>query len=488
MAISFNEIPSNIRKPLFYAEFDNSRAVQGLALENFKVLLMGQKLAAGSATANVPVLVTSADEGISKFGQGSMLHLMLKKFFANNKTTEVWCLPVADNGAGVQASGTLTVTGPATAAGTLQIYIAGQVVSVAVASGDAQNTIASAINTAIGLLPNLPVTSTVNTNVVTLTAKHKGLNGNYIDVRLNYSIDDVTPAGVSVAIVDMASGATNPVLTTAIANMGESKWNVIGFPWIDSTSLTAIETELLDRWGPVRQNDGFFLCAKDDTVGNLTTFGNGRNSKHGAVFGVKNYPNLPEEIASAAAGVIALSASIDPARPFQTLQLKEISAPAMADRFSWAESNTLMTDGVAQLEVGPGDVVQITRVVTMYQLNAFGVSDISYLDAETIFTLSYLRYSFKALMTSRYPRHKLAKDGTRFGPGQAVITPKVAKAEAIGIFRQWEERGLVEGIDQFKNDLIVEINGSDPNRLDMRLPPDLINQLKVLGIQIQFLL
>jgi phage tail sheath gpL-like len=488
MAISFNEIPSNIRKPLFYAEFDNSRAVQGLALENFKILVMGQKLSGGSATANTLVKVSAADEGIALFGQGSMLHRMLSKLFKNNKVQEVWCMPVADNGAGVTASGTLTVTGPSTAAGTLQLYIGGQNVSVAVASGDSANTIAAAINSAIGALADLPVTSTVLNAVVTVTAKHKGLNGNGIDMRLNYSIDDVTPAGVAVAIVDMSSGATNPVLTTAIANMGEEKWNVIAFPWTDATSLTAMETELLDRWGPIRQNDGFFVSAKDDTVGNLTTLGNGRNSKHGCIFGVENYPHPAEEIAAAAAGVMALSASIDPARPFQTLQLLGISAPAMSDRFSWAEANTLLTDGVAQLDVGPGDVVQITRVVTLYQLNAFGVSDISYLDAETIFTLSYLRYSFKALMTSRYPRHKLAKDGTRFGPGQAVITPKVAKAEAIGIFRQWEERGLVEGIDQFKNDLIVEINGSDPNRLDMRLPPDLINQLKVLGVQIQFLL
>jgi phage tail sheath gpL-like len=488
MAISFNEIPSNIRVPLFYAEFDNSRAVQGLALQVYKALIIGQKTSAGSATVEVPVLVTSADQAKSLFGVGSMLHRMFVKWFKNNKSTEVWAIPVADNGSGVAATGTFTVTGPATAAGTLSIYIGGQLVQVAVASGDAQNDIAAAINAAINAATDLPVTSGVSTNVVTVTAKNKGTNGNKIDLRLNYQVDEATPAGVSVAIVAMASGATNPVLTNLISAMGEEQYHIIANPYVDATSLTALEAELLDRWGPIRQNEGVAIAAASDTVGNLTTLGNSRNSKHSCIFGAYKYPTPPEEIAAAIAGVIALQGAIDPARPFQTLQLAGVLPPSEADRFVWSERNTLLFDGIASLNVGPGSVVQIERAITTYQLNAFAVPDISYLDVNVLLTLSYLRYSFKARMTSRYPRHKLAKDGTRFGPGQAVITPKVAKAECFNIFKEWELKGLVEGFDQFKNDLIVEINSSDPNRLDIRMSPDLINQLVVLGVQIQYLL
>jgi phage tail sheath gpL-like len=52
----------------------------------------------------------------------------------------------------------------------------------------------------------------------------------------------------------------------------------------------------------------------------------------------------------------------------------------------------------------------------------------------------------------------------------------------------WEDQGLVENIDQFKNDLICERNEGDPNRLDWMLPPDLVNQFRVGGVQIGFLL
>lgn len=488
MSISFNEIPDNIRVPLFYAEFDNSRAVQGLALQVYKALIIGQKTSAGSATAEVPVLVTSADQAKSLFGVGSMLHRMFVKWFKNNKSTEVWCIPVADNGAGVAATGTFTVTGPATAAGTLSVYIGGQLVQVAVASGDAQNDIATALSAAINLVTDLGVTAGVSTNVVTVTAKNKGTNGNKIDLRLNYQSDEALPAGVAVAVVAMASGATNPVLTNLISAMGDEQYHLIVNPYVDATSLTALEAELLDRWGALRQIEGVMVAAASDTVGNLTTLGNSRNSKHSVIFGAYKYPNPPEEVAAAVVGQVALAGGIDPARPFQTLQLSGILAPVESDRFNWSERNTLLFDGIASLVVGAGSVVQIERAITTYQLNAFSVADTSYLDLNTMLTLSYLRYSFKARMTSRYPRHKLAKDGTRFGPGQAVMTPKVAKAECFTIFEEWELKGLVEGFAQFKNDLIVEINASNPNRLDIRMSPDLINQLSVLGTQIQFLL
>ena len=83
-------------------------------------------------------------------------------------------------------------------------------------------------------------------------------------------------------------------------------------------------------------------------------------------------------------------------------------------------------------------------------------------------------------------RHKLATDGTRYGIGQPVVTPVVMKAEAVVKAREWEEIGLVENIDDFKANLIGERNISDPNRLDMLLPPDLVNQLRIVANKIQF--
>jgi phage tail sheath gpL-like len=131
-------------------------------------------------------------------------------------------------------------------------------------------------------------------------------------------------------------------------------------------------------------------------------------------------------------------------------------------------------------------VVQLDRIITTYQTNAAGAEDTAYLDATTMLTLLYFRYSWRVRLMTRYPRHKLASDGARFGPGQAVMTPALGRAEALFWFQEMEELGLAEGFDQFKQDLVVERNQANPNRLDVLLPPDLVNQLIVTASKVQF--
>jgi phage tail sheath gpL-like len=376
------------------------------------------------------------------------------------------------------------------AAGTVHLRIGGDVVDVAVASGEAANTIATAIGAAINAATDLPVTASVNpsTPVVTLTARNDGVAGNEIDVRYNYQWGEELPAGVTLAIVAMASGAQNPVLTSVIAAMGDTWFNVIAHPWTDATSLAALEAELSSRFGPLRMIDGWALCGSSAAYGTVSSLGDSRNSPHSSILRTGGMPSLPYEVAAAVAGVTALAAQADPARPFQTLAAPGALAPAEADRDTILERNLLLYDGVSTLAIGAGDVVQIERLITTYKTSAAGSPDTAYLDVTTMLTLMYLRYSFRARMLSRYPRHKLAADGTRFGSGQAVVTPKLAKAEAIAWFRQMEDLGLVEGFDQFKRDLVVERNALDPNRLDILIPPDLINQLIVTAAKIGFLL
>jgi phage tail sheath gpL-like len=49
-----------------------------------------------------------------------------------------------------------------------------------------------------------------------------------------------------------------------------------------------------------------------------------------------------------------------------------------------------------------------------------------------------------------------------------------------------ESLGLVENMDAFKHYLIVERDLNDPNRINVLLPPDLVNQLRILAMLVQF--
>lgn len=492
MPISFNQIPNGTRTPFAFAEFDSTRSAQGPAIQNYRAMLLGMKLAAGTFTADTAVKVTNEAQVIAGAGRGSQLHRMYQAFVASNRATEVWCGVLAENGGGVAATGTVTITGPATGAGTLSLYIGGRRVTVAVASGDTATTIATALVAAIGAtsgLKDYAVRASNVAGVVTLTAHHRGVEGNEIDVRMNYVDGDATPAGVAVAIVAMASGTLNPVLTTLIANLGDSQFHVIAHPYNDATSLSALEAELASRAGPMRMIDGFAITARNATLGTVSALGAGRNSPYSAIVrGAGDATPTPtSEIAAAVAGAVALSAQADPARPFQTLALPWVQAPAEIDRDSLSERDTLLKSGIATLKVVAG-AMQIERLISTYQTNSAGGADVAYLDATTPLTLSYLRFSWRQWITSRYPRHKLANDGVRVGAGQAIITPKIAKAEALAWFREMESLGLVEGFDQFKADLVVERNVSDVNRLDFLMPTDLVNFLAVSATKFQFLL
>ena len=487
--ISFNLVPADIKVPGQYLEIDNTKALKGLSGIPTKVLVIGQKLAAGTQAPLVPVLITRADQAKKFFGAGSQLSHMMEKFLKANSYTPVYAIAQADAEAGVAAAGSVTFTGPTTAAGTVNFYIGGRRVRFASPSGQTAAQAATALIAAITADTSLPVSAAidgVNTAKVILTAKNKGECANFIDLRFNYYADQVMPAGLTAAIVAMTGGSGNPDVTAVIDVIGDEWYTDIVVPYTDASNLSAIETELNDRFGPMKMIDGHMYTGLSDTLANLIAKGITRNSPHNSWMGSKKSPTPPYEWAAVLGAVCAYELKNDPARPVQTVALPGILPPAIADRFTLEERNQLLNNGVSTFRVGDDGTVYIERVVTTYRENAFGAADTSYLDIETLKTLTYLRYDIRTFIALQYPRYKLADDGTAFARGQNVVTPSVIRGSLIARFKLWEDQGLVENIDQFKEDLIVVRDPNDPNRVNALIPPDIINQLRVFAGLVQF--
>jgi phage tail sheath gpL-like len=489
MTISFNNVPANVRVPLFYAEIDNSQA--GYFSQPTRALLVGLKLSAGTATANVPVLIGKVDQARSLFGIGSMLARMVEIYRLNDPTGELWCLPVVDP-AGASATGTIVFTGPATAAGTLSVYIGAQRLQVAVASADTATAIGAAVAAAINADTTLPVTAAAVTGTVTLTARHVGILGNDILVQMNFrgaAGGEALPAGVGATVTAMASGTGTAVLTTAISNMGDTEFDFIITPLADTTTLDALKTLMNDstgRWAWNRQIYGHCYSAKRDTFANLQTLGVARNDQHVTLAGFETtVPSTAWDYAAAYGARNAVYIAADPARPTQTGELVGILPAPGASRFLMSERATLLNSGIATSYVG-GSAVRVERAITTYQKNVWNQADPSYLDSETMHTLAYIIRRLRARITTKYPRHKLANDGTRFGAGQAMVTPSVIRGEIASEYAALEDLGIAENAAAFAANLIVERNASDPNRLDVLLPPDLVNQLRVFAVLAQF--
>ena len=488
MSVSFSNIPSGIRVPLFYAELDNSQA--NTATSVLKTLLIGQ-MTSGKATALKPQLVSSSAQGEELFGRGSQLALMNAMYRENDTFGEVWCTPVADP-TGTKASATATVSGTPTEAGTINLYIGAVRVSVAVAVDDTATAIASAIASAVTANADLPVTAAAAAGVVTFNAKNAGLVGNDIQLAVNrqgYAAGEELPEGVSVALTAFSGGTGTPDLSGVVAAMGEEQYDVIACPFADAASLTALAEELNDksgRWSPMRQLYGHVFTVKRGSVSDLVSFGKSRNNQHETVLGIESaVASSCSEVLGAYAARAASALNNDPARPLQTLELIGVAAAQAGSRFNLSERQSLLTSGIAT-EYTQGGYMRIERAITTYQTNAFGSSDNSYLDVCALFTLAYILRDLKTVITSKYPRHKLASDGTHFGSGQAVVTPSIIRAELIAEYQKLEEKALVENLDAFKQKLIVERNADDPNRIDVLLPPDLVNQLRIFAVLAQF--
>ncbi|WKS99791.1 phage tail sheath subtilisin-like domain-containing protein [Gallibacterium salpingitidis] len=488
MAISYNGIPNAIRVPLAYIEFDNTQATSGTPAVLQKVLMLGQKLATGSAVAGQAVRILNVAQAKQLFGVGSQLARMVEVFKQHNSTLDLWVLPLEDKSSAAAATGKIKIVGTATAAGVLNLMIAGVSFKQSVAIGDTAATIASKVQKLIAANRDIVVTAEVDSSAedtINITCRHKGECGNEIDIRTNYYTGEVYPGGISAQITAMSGGSVNPDITAAISGFGAEWWNYIINPFTDAESLNALQVELVKRWGPMQQIDGLCFIAKNGTHATATTFAEQRNDYLFTALATNNVPQPAYEWATAYCAVAAGSLSIDPARPVQTLELN-LLPPAMSERWDLQARNTLLYSGLSTYTVNAGNVPQLETAITMYRKNSFGDMDESYLYIETIATLSYIRYAIRQRITSKYPRYKLADDGIRVAPGQKVVTPSVIRNELLALFTELEYIALVEDFETFQKTLIVERDPNNRCRINVLSGEDLVNQFRIYAHAIQY--
>jgi phage tail sheath gpL-like len=501
--ISFNNVPDTIRTPGAYIEIDNSRALKGLIANPHKVLILGQKhKTAGNASLKTLYTISRDNLADGYFGAGSNLARMCNIFKKNNQTTEIYAMALSGGTATASAvlhfSVALSHAAGVVSTNNEQIHllINGSRFDLALTSGWSVGLVNSALKALINANSNIPcVANTTAASALTLECVNSGEIGNYLNVMLNYYDGQSNPTCFkdSVLLSNFGVGGVG-VGSVSI----DDTWTVIEneqfqhiiVPWIDDTNLDLLETELEARYKPLKDKQGHAYAATKATYASATTQGNQRNSPFTTYIAANNSPTDPAEWAAALGGVASFNLNNDPGRPLQTLKLANVLPPALSNRFTQSERNLLLYDGISTFMVDSTGNVLLERIITTYQTNALGIPDPSYLDIETLFVLNEIRYQYKARMVSRFivTRQKLADDTFPAQPGMNVVRPKDVKAETIALFTLLQNKGLIENLEDFVKNLVVERNATDVNRVDVLLPPDLINQFRILAGLIQFIL
>jgi len=485
MTVMFNDIPGDLRVPLFYAEL-NSGGTPYKARS--RCLMMGQKLSSGRAAANEPVHIR--DSQLSQmFGAGSMIAAMGRAARLNAPMAEIWYLPLDDDASGVAATLAIPVSGaPVANPGTLALFINKVRIRIAVKISHSNADAATLLAAEINRTHHLPVTAAAVDDVVTLTARHKGGLGNTISVDLG-QMSEEGPLGHDLLTVGaMSGGSGDPYILSALASLGSEEYDWPAMPYSDAANLDAMREFLAARWGPMQQLYGHAVTVRRDNYSGFQTLGSTRNDAHVSIMPANKFRTSVWEEAAAISALFQQHLSHPPelSRPLQTIEMKGVAGPLnRSEVFDIQERNTLYWDGISGYHVRRDGTVCIDRLITTYQTNAWGDPDATYLDVNTIAQITYAVRFLRTEISRVHGRQALADDGPdelRIPRGTA--TPKRVRTTLLHAYDKLCADGVMENPDAFERALIVERDPNDANRLNIDMRVDHVNQLRIVAMSV----
>ena len=466
--ISFDTIPSSIRVPGRYIEFNTRNAVQGLPQNPQSVLLLAPMLDSGWQAPLEPVQLYSDDEAGDMFGRGSWAQLMVKQAFTNNPYLDLTVIGLPDHSAGVAASGSITLSGTVQTASSVDVSAGGTTVSVAAAAGQSAANIAAKLQTAVNDA-DLPVSATANGATLTLTAKSKGEIGN--EIRL---AADPGNSGLQLQTTAMANGAKNAEVQAALEKVAGKHYHIIVSPFSDDANAKALSVHIEQVSNAIEQRGCIGVLGWRGTMATGTAFTAKLNDGRITCAWYKGAAEANGLLAAGYAAVLA--AEEDPARPLNTLEIKGLAITPDAQWPLFNECNSALYNGLTPLTVVAGKV-QIMRAVSTYTKSATNTPDPSLLDITTIRTLDYVRRAVKERIALRFPRDKLSDR----------LLPKI-RSEILDVLLKMEQAEIIENAEANKAKLVVARSPQDANRVNALIPADVVNGLHVFAGRIDLIL
>jgi phage tail sheath gpL-like len=372
-----------------------------------------------SVVANVPERLLSAADAADKYGFGFQLHRLAIQVFQGSQGIETWAIPQAEVGDPAAASPGIDFTGTTiTQSGTVYLYIAGErVLNFTVAKDDVASDVATKCADAINALGNrnLPITAISATDVVNLTAKSKGEQGNLISIAFNLNPGETYPGGLATSIGSFGSGTSTPNIQDALDGLGTGDnaneifiTDLIHGYGQDTTTLDAISNY-------VGAGDDFIgLYAKtvarpfrslvgDVAIGSagltaLIAFTDLRKlDRANGVFAVPGSPNHPAEIAAQVMGHMARVNQTRAEESYIDKSLIGIYAGSIDDNWTSEYDNRdlAVKSGISPSFV-KNSVITIQNVVSFYRPDSVPVGNNGYRSMRNISILQNIMHTMKA--------------------------------------------------------------------------------------------
>jgi len=485
-SVAFQLTPSNAAASTTFVEQQQVNRGVGAPFTH-RVLLLGQYNSGASPTDDQPKRVLTLAQAQSDYGRGSMLARLAEKALLSGAVGyEVWALPLADDNSAQAAEGTIEVTSAPTESGAVHLTIAGDEVDVAVDGTETADETATAIGDAINADADLPVTASVSTATVTVTARWAGESGNQIQMFHNLAESDESPAGLDITIdASLSGGSTNPDVSTALGNLGDTWFSEVVCPYRDDTSVSAVEQAARDRNAPgVKRQFGAFvgwtgtqsaLLSELGTAGSRT-----RNSEWTAYIPVHGSPNTAMEIAASAAGRWARKQAANVGRPVFGDFIPGIRS-AQANDLTYSTRDISVKAG-ASYTMNAGSSVMFGDVCSTRIETNSGVATTKYRFLSDFLPGLQLKINDTEITYGSPPfsQATVIDDGAPGGVPNAV-RPKTAKAYAIQLVNRWAQLGLTKNRDDVVDGIVSEIDPTNPGRINVSIPDDFALGLRIMA-------
>lgn len=446
-----------------------------------KILIIATYDPAKTAVVDeVPVQVLSPEDAGDKFGFGFMAHRLAVQAFAGGQGIPTYVQPQSE--VGTAAAGEIDFTGSTgVLAGTLHLYIAGIHTPVTITDAMTIEDIADAVVAAVTAKKELPVTAVkvAVTFEVTITAKSKGPEGNNISIAFNLDAGQELPTGITTAITDMASGATNPDISTALDGLGTGDdanedfyTDVVHGYGVDATVLNAISTYV----GPGDDTTGLYaktvsrpfrVLTGDVAAGSagltaLQAIADARKTdRANGVIAVPDSESHPSEIAALAIGHMARINQNRAAQHYVDILLEGVwPGDKGSDRWTSEYDNrdTAVKGGISPTRVKSGSVY-LQNVVTFYRPDSVPVDSNGYREMANISKLQNMMHTQRQL----FEQEKW--QGISVVTDVAQVTSTVDRTKArdidsvkddmVALYRAWAAKAWIADA-QFSIDALKE--------------------------------
>lgn len=434
-----------------------------------KLFVMGQ-FNSGKTPTLAKTPINSIGEAKNLFGAGSMLALLIESAFKNKGAIELTAFPLEDDGDAEAAECTITVTGTATSNGVYTFRSGNRIFRVVVLEDDTPTVIAQKIRDAINANLNLPFTATSALGVVTCTINWAGASGNDIEISLNERVgeDSELAGAVSIAITAFSGGLLNPDIALALSGMGNTHYTTLVCPYEDTQAYEALRTKWIELNNPTK--DRIFECfiGSRKIKTDFKTLVSSKNAIGVSYVPVSLSNSHAFEIGGAVGGIVARNAQIDPARPYDSLELVGIAQAK--EVWEYEDRDEIVKAGGSTTLTNDFGIVTIGDLVTTYKENPDLSENKAWRFVEAVYNSQTKRYTIKQLLQGAPFTRSIIVDNNSTTTKEYAVRPNTVKAFLGALVRSWVSEAWSKQEKDILDGITAEISTSNPGRINGFIP------------------